>query len=557
MSDSSNVSILIESPVRQANLSTSETYKSKYGDKFLGFIAGPGSDFSDPTRNNRMYKRKCWENTFSDEWIKELISTRTLFGELDHPFDDRNEVSIKEAAVTVLEATINDKDKEVDVVLGILDTPNGRITKSLLDSGCRLGISSRGQGELIDTSEGYQEVDPDSFIFTTFDVVPLPAVVKARPSIVEGVSKSNNTRNIESIKESILKEIDQSLSRSELSRIKSVIESTESDDLLSLTEEISRRLDDPVVDEYKVSSDLEEAYSRISELEGIINTIDESEKESDSRIDSIEQLVHMYHEIVSTGVSNLRESNEALDTQMKISNKLISGLRKSLSTTRESLNKYRSTLKSVTESNESTSRVNSSLLESLKSQLEDKDSEIDSIRESYSSRTMQARTKYAKLTEAYNKALSESKSYKASLIKLDSEVKLLEEKKRNLGKRSRELSNKVLEYSSEVSMWKSAYCSMISKAYNLDESYLLSRSESISTIDGIISLARKLKESMIRSSSKISSDDLVESSVVEVRGNAYNLSESVINEDDDSDLEALSKVLSNRLLSNNLKEKQL
>ena len=67
----------------------------------------------------------------------------------------------------------------------ILDTPNGRLLKTLVDYGFVPGISSRGSGDIM----ANDEVDPETFFLETWDIVQLPAVRKARLSICESVDK--------------------------------------------------------------------------------------------------------------------------------------------------------------------------------------------------------------------------------------------------------------------------------------------------------------------------------------------------------------------------------
>lgn len=73
---------------------------------------------------------------------------------------------------------INDMWIEEDGVYGtvdILPTPQGQIINSLIEYGSEIGISSRGSGSVIGN-----EVDPDDYMFITFDIVMRPSVQAAR-----------------------------------------------------------------------------------------------------------------------------------------------------------------------------------------------------------------------------------------------------------------------------------------------------------------------------------------------------------------------------------------
>jgi hypothetical protein len=68
----------------------------------------------------------------------------------------------------------------------ILDTPNGKIVKSLLDGGASLGVSTRGVGSL-KPYNGYQLVQDDFHLATAADIVADPSAPKA---FVQGIMES-------------------------------------------------------------------------------------------------------------------------------------------------------------------------------------------------------------------------------------------------------------------------------------------------------------------------------------------------------------------------------
>ena len=66
----------------------------------------------------------------------------------------------------------------------ILDTPMGKIAKSLLDEGVRLGVSSRGMGSLKNESKGCSVVQDDFMLATAADIVADPS---APDAFVDGI----------------------------------------------------------------------------------------------------------------------------------------------------------------------------------------------------------------------------------------------------------------------------------------------------------------------------------------------------------------------------------
>ena len=146
----------------------------------LGRLKGVLADFKRPTRNGRLYGQKVWESVFEDPITKEKIDNRCLFGEIEHPTDGRESIDPEKIAVCLAEKPKKDNQGHLIGVFDILSTPCGRILKTLLDYGTTVGVSSRGSGDTFVNADGVEEVDPDSYNFTGFDVVLIPAVKEAR-----------------------------------------------------------------------------------------------------------------------------------------------------------------------------------------------------------------------------------------------------------------------------------------------------------------------------------------------------------------------------------------
>ena len=168
-------------------------------------IKGVLSDFGS-NRNGRIYPRELWENVLNSDYVKEMINSHGLVGELDHP-EERLEISLQEVS-----HVINDMWIEGDQVVGVIDilpTPNGKIVNELLDYGTDIGISSRGAGSV---GSG-NIVDPD-YQFITFDFVARPSCEAARlNTILEGVKvdlQNNSDDKVKSILEGYKEELNES-----------------------------------------------------------------------------------------------------------------------------------------------------------------------------------------------------------------------------------------------------------------------------------------------------------------------------------------------------------
>ena len=162
----------------------------------LGRLIGIMADTVNPTRNGRKYSNELWENVFNNPIMKERIENNCCFGELGHP-TDREETDMSKIAICMDGVPKKDSDGKLQAVFNILDTPNGRILKTLCDYGCNIGISSRGSGDLITDFDGNESVDPDTYNCEGWDAVLIPAVKEARLKYVtESLEKKRYNKTL-------------------------------------------------------------------------------------------------------------------------------------------------------------------------------------------------------------------------------------------------------------------------------------------------------------------------------------------------------------------------
>ena len=173
----------------------------------LGRLVGVCADFFSPTLNGRKYPEELWENVFNDPIMKERIENGVCYGELGHPAD-REETDMEKIALCLAEVPKKGKDGKLRAVFDILNTPNGRILKSLCDYGSTIGISSRGSGDLETDFDGNESVNPDTYSCEGFDAVLIPAVKEARLEYVtESLNKKRYNKTLrDKLTESINKE---------------------------------------------------------------------------------------------------------------------------------------------------------------------------------------------------------------------------------------------------------------------------------------------------------------------------------------------------------------
>ena len=129
-------------------------------------------------RNGRIYPKEILQKEVL-RYNREFIEKKRAFGELGHP--DGPTVNLERVS-----HMINALYPEGSNFIGearVLDTPYGKIVKSLIDEGARLGVSSRGMGTLANVG-GANVVKDDFYLATAADIVADPS---APDAFVEGI----------------------------------------------------------------------------------------------------------------------------------------------------------------------------------------------------------------------------------------------------------------------------------------------------------------------------------------------------------------------------------
>lgn len=117
-----------------------------------------------------------------------------IFGELDHP--QTLNINSDRISHVITEMWMNGNDAYGKAKL--INTPMGNIAQELLRSGVKIGVSSRGAGNVNESG------DVSGFQFITYDIVVTPSAPNAYPGLVyESLERAQNGNRILSLAESV------------------------------------------------------------------------------------------------------------------------------------------------------------------------------------------------------------------------------------------------------------------------------------------------------------------------------------------------------------------
>lgn len=146
------------------------------------FIEGVFLQAEMKNRNGRIYPQQVMDREVQ-RYAEEYIKKNRAYGELGHP--DSPTINLDRVS-----HMIKDLRKEGSNYIGkakIMDTPYGKIVKSLIDEEANLGVSSRGLGSLKTKNDGTQLVQDDFMLATAADIVADPS---APDAFVRGIMEN-------------------------------------------------------------------------------------------------------------------------------------------------------------------------------------------------------------------------------------------------------------------------------------------------------------------------------------------------------------------------------
>ena len=151
----------------ESNEGGSKTYK----------IRGVMMESDVKNRNGRLYESKILIKE-TRRYVIEYVNKNRAMGELNHPSGP----TVNLDRVSHLIESLKENGKQIIGEAKIIDTPMGKIVKRLIESGAKLGVSSRGMGSL-ETRNGVNYVKED-FTLAAIDIVADPSAPNA---FVDGI----------------------------------------------------------------------------------------------------------------------------------------------------------------------------------------------------------------------------------------------------------------------------------------------------------------------------------------------------------------------------------
>lgn len=139
------------------------------------FIEGIFIQSEIKNRNGRIYPKEILDKEIQ-RYVTEYVDKKRAFGELGHP--DGPSINLDRVSHMIISLT-EDGQNYIGKAK-IMDTPNGKIVKALIDEGASLGVSSRGMGSLrTESRTGSQVVQDDFYLATAGDIVADPSAPEA------------------------------------------------------------------------------------------------------------------------------------------------------------------------------------------------------------------------------------------------------------------------------------------------------------------------------------------------------------------------------------------
>lgn len=309
--------LLVEREIQQGQII--ESSREKLPDGVLCRVLYPICNIGQLNANKRIYETAVWEKVLSDPDIKTKIENRALFGHAEHPSSSQSDLQLTSHVICEMKIEGN----KVYQVFDVLDTPTGRIVDCLLRAGCKVGVSTRAEGELEEKTNGkekYYRVIPESFKYITTDFTADPSTF--------GVAPLDIRRTVRKAAESILSDSQASEADKKLGQLileaTQQVEGSESDRIPTLLEihrlELNRQAQNALIEGLK--KELEEKNDYISHLQRRIKFLQTESSFLREKTTHLDNQIRLEKIEADTLQEGLKEAKEEIEELKKINNQL-------------------------------------------------------------------------------------------------------------------------------------------------------------------------------------------------------------------------------------------
>lgn len=184
--------ILIETYTPEEARVVTQTVTDEKTGKRSWYLEGICMQSTIQNRNKRVYPRD--EIVRAVETLQESIRGSQCYGELDHPTDSRVGVELKHVSHMFVKLEMQGNDAIGKMKL--LETANGMIAIKILEGGGRIGVSTRGTGDVMEGG------NVANFNCSCIDLVATPSAPSAMPaSIYEALEQDKRSRLVKEMAE--------------------------------------------------------------------------------------------------------------------------------------------------------------------------------------------------------------------------------------------------------------------------------------------------------------------------------------------------------------------
>lgn len=172
----------------QENTATSQKKSRVDGKYIIGMVEGEFFKPDGMSRNQRWYPRTLWEKALNSADVKNRFLTSTMFGEIGHSDGPVEDLTLRTGCAShfIDELWITSDGRGMGRAY-ILNTPTGNLLKTYLGAGCKLKVSTRGEGTYKEGCyhEGYPVIDDDTYELQTVDFVLNPGFLETNATLKE------------------------------------------------------------------------------------------------------------------------------------------------------------------------------------------------------------------------------------------------------------------------------------------------------------------------------------------------------------------------------------